>query len=74
MHTLDEIKKEFIDHIYAIDKSKLNMLDLRTYADIVKIVDEIDRANKPDKWMDLMGAITSHGLGYPYSPVAIKEE
>ncbi len=73
MHTLDEIKSELVDHIYGIDKGKLSIYDLKTYVEMVKIMDEIERANKPDKWMELLGTMSTVGFGPQYKPVEMKE-
>lgn len=71
---LDEIKKEFFEHLHKIDKSKLSIYDLKVYVDILKVADEIDRANKPDKWMEMLMAIPSTmGTMPQYKPVDLKE-
>lgn len=43
--TIDEIKQDLIDHLASMDKEKMNMMDLNTYAIIVKMVDDM---MKPD--------------------------
>lgn len=43
--TIDEVKQDLIDHLAGMDKAKMNMMDLNTYAIIVKMVDDM---MKPD--------------------------
>ena len=33
MKTIDELKQEFVDHLAAMDKSEMNMVELTNYAD-----------------------------------------
>ena len=37
MHTIDEVKQELIEHLYRLDKTKMSVSDLRTYADTVQM-------------------------------------
>ncbi len=70
---MDELKKEFINHLHEIDKSKLSIYDLKTYAEILKIMDEIELANKPNEWAELLATMTAGGFGPAYKPVELKE-
>ncbi len=48
MHTIDEVKQELIEHLYSLDKTKMSISDLRTYADTVQLACNIVKSDKDD--------------------------
>lgn len=59
--TIDEIKQGLIDHLANMDKEKMNMMDLNTYAIIVKMVDDM---MKPDPSKYLKETMQTISSGY----------
>lgn len=43
MHTYDEVKQRFIDHLAEMDLSKMDMEDLSAYSAIIKTLYDTDR-------------------------------
>lgn len=41
MKTIEMLKQEFVDHIATIDKSKMSVYELCSYADLLKKADEL---------------------------------
>ncbi len=72
MKTIVDVKSDLLNHLFAIDKSKLNMIDLKTYCEIVKIVDDLSKPDQLDFWKDTLKTLNS-GFGGNYKPVEMKE-
>lgn len=48
--TIIELKQDFINYLGAMDKSRMNTVDLSVYANILKLVDDM---MKPDRTIEL---------------------
>lgn len=72
MKTITDVKNDLVNHLFLIDKTGLNMMDLRTYCEIVKIVDDMNRPNPNDFLKDTLKTLNS-GFGGNYKPVEMKE-
>ena len=60
MKTVDELKKEFVDHIATLDKSKISMYELSNYADLLRKADELFAPSYAE--MIANGAFTPFGV------------
>lgn len=63
MHTIDEVKQELIEHLYCLDKTKMSISDLRTYADTVQVACNIVKSDKDDVFLEMFKAINA-GTGF----------
>ncbi len=72
MKTIKDLKDDLSDHLFAIDKSKLSMMDLKIYCEIIKIVDEMSKPGPDEFWKSAMN-IFSSGYNSGYRPVKMKE-
>lgn len=72
MKTIKDLKDDLSDHLFAIDKSKLNMWDLKTYCEIIKLVDEMNKPGPNDMLKEAFQALNS-GYNGGYRPVEMKE-
>lgn len=63
MHTIDEVKQELIEHLYSLDKTKMSISDLRTYADTVQLACNIVKSDKDDMFLEMFKTINS-GVGF----------
>ena len=52
---LDELKQNLIDHLRSMDLKEMSMEELRTYADTVRIVNDLF---KPDVFAEALKAMT----------------
>ncbi len=68
-NTVESLKQELIDHLHSIDKSKLSMMELKTYADMVKTIGEIPQSNYLDT---LMKTFSNCYAGVAASPAPMK--
>lgn len=70
MAKFEDVKNDLIDYLAKVDKEKLNMLDLKAYAEIIQIVDEMNQKNYYGNLLEKM----STGFTMPaYHPVETKE-
>ena len=53
MHTIDEVKQELIEHLYSLDKTKMSVSELRTYADTVQVACNIAKSDKDDMFLEI---------------------
>lgn len=72
MKTVNDLKTELIDHLAAVDKSKLDMRDLKTYCEVVKMVDELNGPTFYDTWSLVSKTFDAYS-GKKYHPVELKE-
>ena len=72
MHTIDEVKQELIEHLYSLDKTKMSISDLQTYADTVQLACNIVKSDKDDMFLEMCKTINS-GVGFNRA-AATKEE
>lgn len=65
--TIDEVKQDLVAHLAGMDKSKMNMMDLNTYAIIVKLVDDMMKPDPSeaifDRTIRMMREGCSNGFG-----------
>ncbi len=64
---IEHIKNDLLKTLDSIDKEKLNLYDLRTYAEIVKTVSEIQEKGYMDKLVDTMSSMST-GYNGPKLP------
>lgn len=72
MKTIEDVKNDLVTYLLSVDKSKLSMTDLRTYCDIVKLVDSLYKPEPVEYWKDIFQTV-NHGFGSNYRPVETKE-
>lgn len=72
MRTIKDLKNDLVDHLMNIDKTKLSMMDLKTYGEIVRLVDEMDKPDLSERWADMLKTVNT-GFGGYYHPVEMKE-
>lgn len=72
MKTIKELKDDLSDHLFSIDKTKLSMFDLRTYCEIIKLFDDMNKPGPDEFLKSTMQALTS-GYNSNYRPVEMKE-
>jgi len=72
MKTIKDLKDDLSDHLFAVDKSKLNMMDLKTYCEIIKLVDEMNKPGPDEFWKSAMQNL-NYGYNSGYRPVEMKE-
>ena len=63
MHTIDEVKQELIEHLYSLDKTKMSVSELRTYADTDQVAFNIAKSDKDDMFLEIFKTINS-GAGF----------
>lgn len=75
MKTITDVKDDLINHLFLIDKTKLNMMDLKTYSEIVKIVDGLSKPGEVDFFKETLETMKTLGSGFGgnYKPVEMKE-
>lgn len=59
--TIDDVKQSLLATLDSIDKDKLNLVDLKTYADVLKTVSEIQSKN----YFDCLSSGLAFGLKQP---------
>ena len=72
MHTIDEVKQELIEHLYSLDKTKMSISDLRTYADTVQLACNIVKSDKDDMFLEMFKTINS-GVGFNRAAATMEE-
>ncbi len=72
MKTIKDLKDDLLDHLFAIDKTKMSMMDLKTYCEIVKLVDDMSKTG-PDEFFRSAMQTLNYGFGGSYRPVEMKE-
>lgn len=61
---IEQVKKGLLKTLDSIDREKLSLYDLRTYAEIVKIASEIQTKNYMDTLVESMSKASSGFNGY----------
>ena len=51
--TVIELKQQFVDYLYSMDKNKMNMVDLNVYVNILRMVYDMDKPDHVDTLMDI---------------------
>lgn len=72
MRNIRDLKDDLVNHLLNVDKTKLSMMDLKLYSEIVRLVDEMDKPDLSDRWNDLFKTFNT-GFGGNYHPVEMKE-
>lgn len=73
MNNIEDLKSDFINYLSNVDKTKLSMIDLKTYAEIVQIVDGIGRKEYFETMIEKMSD-TFSGTNTKYQPIEMKGE
>lgn len=55
--TVAELKQQFVDYLYSMDKSKMSMMELNTYVFILKSLLDTEKADPSKNWMDLLKTV-----------------
>ena len=66
MKTIDELKQEFVDHLAAMDKSKMSMYELTNYADLLHKADALFKPSYTD--------VLASGFIPPFAATTWKKE
>lgn len=64
---IEHIKNDLLRTLDSINKDKLSLYDLKTYAEIVKTVSEINTKDYMDKLVDAMSSVST-GFNGPKAP------
>lgn len=59
MSDAKELRDDFVSHLMSIDKSRLNMCDLRIYCDMVEAVTRMSRPDVSDSLQAIMAGMNS---------------
>lgn len=73
MSTISDVKDSMVKHLLEIDKTKLSMMDLRTYCEIVSMMDTLYKPDFNSHLAELMNVFNSNSAAQ-YRPVELKEE
>lgn len=73
MATVTDLKTELVDYLADIDKTKLNMEEIKTYVGILTVLHDMERPDPTEKMMQTMEAMKNVGFGERATPVAMKE-
>lgn len=57
--TILELKQDFVDYLGAMDKTRMNMVDLNVYANVLKMVDDMMRPDRTSELMEMAKCIYS---------------
>lgn len=60
---IEELKQKLVDHMSEMDLSDMSVKELRTYADTVRIVNDLF---KPDVLAEALKAMTDRNFANPY--------
>jgi hypothetical protein len=66
MKTIDELKQEFVDHLAAMDKSEMSMVELTNYADLLHKADNLFKPSYTD--------VLASGFISPFAATTWKKE
>lgn len=65
---IEQIKSDLLETLGSINKDKLSLYDLKTYAEIVKIISETNNKDYMDKLVESMSTVSS-GFNGPKVPI-----
>ncbi len=71
---IQTVKDDLVAHLAAIDKTQLNMMDLKLYTEVVQMVDCLYKPNEKEVWQMLMENFAAVGNKDYYHPVTMKED
>ena len=71
---IQSVKDVLVAHLAAIDKTQLNMMDLKLYTEVVQMVDCLYKPNEKEAWQMLMENFAAVGNKDYYHPVTMKED
>jgi hypothetical protein len=66
MKTIDDLKQEFVEHLAAMDKSEMSMLELANYADLLHKADALFKPSYTD--------VLASGFIPPFTATTWKKE
>jgi hypothetical protein len=66
MKTIDELKQEFVDHLAAMDKFEMSMVELANYADLLHKADALFKPSYTD--------VLASGFIPPFAATTWKKE
>lgn len=55
--TVAELKQQFVDYLYSMDKNKMSMMELNTYVFILKTLLDTEKADPSNSWMDILKTV-----------------
>lgn len=67
--TVTELKQQFVDYLYGMDKDKMSIMELNTYVFILKTLLDTEKADPSNSWMDILKTIYAVN-----APVCAKKE
>lgn len=59
MSSAKDLRDNFVSHLMSIDKSRLNMCDLRIYCDMVEAVTRMSKPDMSDSLQAIMAGMNS---------------
>lgn len=62
MITIEELKQRYIDYLYDMKLSTLNMMDLQSYGYAVKLVDEMCKPTYAESMAAMMATIRDSAM------------
>lgn len=62
MITIEELKQKYIDHLYDMNLSALNMMDLQSYGYAVKLADDMSKPTYVESMAAMMATIGNNGM------------
>lgn len=67
MKTIDDLRQDLFDKLGDIDIGKLNMMEMKTYAEVVKLASEI----QVKSYAEYLSSIATMGFEKAYEPPTI---
>lgn len=55
--TVADLKQQFVDYLYNMDKNKMSMMELNTYVFILKTLFDTEKEDPSDSWVDILKTI-----------------
>lgn len=55
--TVADLKQQFVDYLYNMDKNKMSMMELNTYVFILKTLLDTEKKDPSDSWVDILKTI-----------------
>lgn len=55
--TVADLKQQFVDYLYGMDKDKMSIMELNTYVFILKTLLDTEKADPSNSWMDILKTI-----------------
>jgi hypothetical protein len=55
--TVAELKQQFVDYLYSMDKNKMSIMELNNYVFILKTLLDTEKADPSNSWMDILKTV-----------------